>query len=94
MHSQKSIEDIVEENSQMIQADPREKYRILTMIGQGAYGCVYQVKDMDTGEDYAIKRITPTSEELKQEILQEIALLKICEHQNILKLYDSYNCEG
>ncbi len=93
-HSQKSFEEIVEQNSQMIQADPREKYRILTMLGQGAFGCVYQVKDMDTGEDYAIKRISPTTEELKQDILQEIALLKICDHQNILKLYDSYECEG
>ena len=94
MPSQKSFEEIIEENSQLIEADPREKYRILTMLGQGAFGCVYKVKDMDTGEDYAIKRLSPTSEELKEEILQEIALLKICDHHNILKLYDSYNYEG
>ena len=94
MPSQKSFEEIIEENSRLIEADPREKYRILNTLGQGAFGCVYKVKDMDTGEDYAIKRLSPTNEELKQEILQEIALLKICNHPNILKLYDGYRYEG
>lgn len=92
--SQRSYEDIVAENSQLIESDPREKYRILSILGQGAYGSVYHVKDMDTGEDYAMKRISPGDENMKQEILQEIALLKICEHENILKLYDSYSFEA
>jgi serine/threonine protein kinase len=62
----------------------------LGLIGQGAYGVVYKVQNIQNKEIMAVKRIKLTNNEdgLPSSAIREIALLKELEHPNIIKLYD------
>ena len=66
-----------------------EKYRLGDAIGGGAYGSVINAVDKDTNQIVAIKKLKSTSDiiDLKR-VLREIIIMKYCEHENIVPLYD------
>lgn len=71
----------------------REKYRIGSKIGDGAFGSVRRVTHRQSGEVRAVKTIHKKSlrtEEEKRTFFNEVGVLKNLDHPNILKLYEFY----
>lgn len=58
------------------------------VLGRGAFGVAYCVKHK--GRDYCLKEISFQDSESKQRALQEIFLMKQCDHPNILRVYESW----
>ena len=70
-----------------------EKYEIGDTLGKGKFGLVKKVKNRFTNEELAVKIITKASlvtNTEKELIKQEIEILKICQHPNIIKIYDVF----
>lgn len=68
------------------------KIRILSKIGKGTFGSVYKVKNIDTGDIYALKKIpyTNSDEKDKQNIINELRILKFCNCPFLLTYHYSY----
>lgn len=66
-------------------------YKIIQKIGSGSFGQVYKVKQLQTSQIRALKKIklsnTSSAEHLK-EIIKEIEIVSKLEHPNIIKLYE------
>ena len=74
----------------MIKSDPEAKYRVLHKRAQGETGCVFIAQCMETGEIFALKRMTPQGERERKHIMDEIALLQGFPHSGIVRLYEAY----
>lgn len=61
--------------------------KIKRLIGSGAFGNVYKVKDKATGMKYALKDVAHQSEESEAE-MKEIDILECISHPNVVKLID------
>ena len=74
----------------------RGRYAIEAVIGKGAYGMVARVKDTETGELRAVKRIKPLFRNTRNAlcILREIRLLRRFSHANIVTLHAVLRPEG
>ena len=63
------------------------------MIGEGSYASVYLGKSIETGENVAVKvidkKIFLNAYNLKN-IQSEIDIMKMVDHENIVRLYDIY----
>eukprot|EP01096_Ripella_sp_DP13-Kostka_P010036 TRINITY_DN3904_c0_g1_i1.p1 TRINITY_DN3904_c0_g1~~TRINITY_DN3904_c0_g1_i1.p1 ORF type:complete len:1241 (+),score=594.99 TRINITY_DN3904_c0_g1_i1:247-3969(+) len=59
-------------------------------IASGSFGTVYKGRHNVTNEVMAIKIITPDPEEVPEDLMVEIALLKNCQHPNIVKYHGGY----
>ena len=68
------------------------KFRILSKIGKGTFGSVYKVKDITTNNIYALKKIPYTNcdEKDKQNIINELRILKFCHCPFLLNYHYSY----
>lgn len=65
------------------------RYERYGRIGEGAYGTVYQARDIDTGATVALKEIPIRGEEgVPATAIREVALLKRLRHPNIVRLFD------
>ena len=68
------------------------KYKFRNLIGKGSSGEVRRAVDMRNGEDRAIKIVRTDKLEADSidlvRLHNEISLLKVCDHPNIVKLYD------
>ena len=71
-----------------------KEYKKLKFLGEGTYASVYQVQNRFTSSICAMKiikkRFTKSSSEEK-EILNEINILRMMDHPNILKLFEFYS---
>jgi serine/threonine protein kinase/CRP-like cAMP-binding protein len=68
-------------------------YHILGELGKGSYGCVYLVRNEDTGKDYAMKTLLRSTNKWKNlsisdEIKAEIEIMKGLRHENIVSLIE------
>ncbi|CAD7974342.1 unnamed protein product [Amoebophrya sp. A25] len=61
-----------------------------TPLGEGTYGEVYKVKNAETGEILAMKRMKLQDEEegVPSTAIREVAILKELHHPNVVKLLD------
>lgn len=68
------------------------KYEILGLVGEGAFGIVYKAKNKDTGEIVAIKKFKEedTDEELRKNTLREVKVLRQLKQENIVTLIDAF----
>jgi len=60
-------------------------YEAINELGSGAFGKVYKVKDIKTGEHFALKVITGLKEEKIPEAMKEATNLQLLDHPNIIK---------
>lgn len=74
--------------------NPALYYSIEKLIGQGGYGKIYLVtkKDENPKVEYALKYVNKPMDTPKQQdaMRNEIALMAICNHPNILRYYEGY----
>ena len=75
--------------------DPSEviadRFEIISFIGQGGMGDVYEAKDLHLGEHVALKTIRPefaADERMIAHFKQEILLAKKVTHPNVCRIYD------
>ena len=69
-----------------------DDYQLLHQIGQGAFSIVYKCENKETNDNYAVKIINKEIFKTidKQLINNEIAILKLVHHPNIITLIDTY----
>ncbi|CAD8162029.1 unnamed protein product [Paramecium octaurelia] len=72
--------------------DPEEEFELLELIGEGAYATVYKGRHKEDGQIVAIK-IIPMVDEVDN-LVQEIKILKDCQHPNIVSFLGSYYKES
>jgi p21-activated kinase 1 len=75
-------------------ADPRERYRNLSKIGQGASGGVYMAFENSTNKCVAIKQMNLEQQPKKDLIINEILVMKDSKHKNIVNFMDSFLLRG
>ena len=76
------------------EGDPRQIYRELTKIGQGASGGVYTGYEQGTNRLVAIKQMNLEQQPKKDLIINEILVMKDSSHPNIVNFIDSYLVTG
>ena len=68
------------------QGDPEELFNLVEMVGRGAYGAVWKAQNIRTAETVAVKLIPCNAmNEGLDAVRREIAILKDCQHQNIVQ---------
>lgn len=82
------------ENIVFIKSDPSQDFIILNEIGEGGFGKVYRCASNKDSEIYALKYIDITSQKQKIYIGNEITIMKITDHSNVVKLHDVYLHKG
>ena len=71
------------------------KYQIIDVIGEGAYGIVYKCLYKDTNEIVAIKKFWEEYDKLpKKAINREIYALQASSHENIIKYREAFLNKG
>ncbi|CAD8192140.1 unnamed protein product [Paramecium octaurelia] len=73
-----------------------QKYEVLGIIGKGSYGVVLKGQNKETGEIVAIKQYIGSEEDesIKKTILREVKLLKMLNHDNIVKIKEAFRRKG
>lgn len=69
------------------------RYQIVKILGRGTSGLVYQARDLQVGQDIALKLIFldgPNQETAKQRLHQEIRIAYKIESDYVIKLYDCF----
>lgn len=74
--------------------DPREIFRNLNKIGQGASGGVYTANERGTNRCVAIKQMNLEQQPKKDLIINEILVMKDSHHNNIVNFIDSFLVGG
>lgn len=71
-------------------------YEKIKKLGEGGYSEVFLVRNKNNGKEYALKVISRyvNRKDKRDRILQEIKVLKMCDHPNIIKLYDWFEYGG
>ncbi|CAF0759171.1 unnamed protein product [Brachionus calyciflorus] len=70
--------------------DPNDHWQILKLIGIGAFGKIYKVKNIHNDQIAAMKVIQITKEFDLDELIIEIDILRKCNHKNIISYYESF----
>ena len=72
------------------------KFKDLKRLGEGGYGIVVKATQIETGNNFAIKKITMNNERCNVEeyllcsTLREIQILSKLNHPNVIKIHNSY----
>ena len=71
------------------------QYDIIKIVGEGAYGIVYQCKHKETGEYVAIKKFKEIHDEIvKKTMARELKVLKILKNENIVEYKGAFKKKG
>lgn len=67
------------------------KYEVIALVGEGAYGIVYQCRNKETGEYVAIKKFKETEDDIvKKTMKRELRVLQILKHENIVEFKHAF----
>ena len=68
------------------------KYEVLAVVGEGAYGVVLKCRHRETGEVVAIKKFKEpdTSEAIRKTSIREVKILRMINHPNIVRLGEAF----
>ena len=73
----------------------QNKYEVLGVVGEGAYGIVYKCKNKETGKYVAIKKFKEVDDELvKKTMKRELKMLQRLHHPNIVEFQDAFRRKG
>eukprot|EP01107_Rhizomastix_libera_P012711 TRINITY_DN3269_c0_g1_i2.p1 TRINITY_DN3269_c0_g1~~TRINITY_DN3269_c0_g1_i2.p1 ORF type:complete len:382 (-),score=92.48 TRINITY_DN3269_c0_g1_i2:131-1276(-) len=68
--------------------EPQNSFQFLNKIGEGSFGTVWRAEFIKTGKIYAIKKVAIS--EVKEELINEVEIMRHLSHQNIVKFYGSW----
>ncbi|KAH0787867.1 AGC family protein kinase [Histomonas meleagridis] len=73
-----------------------DNFKVIKKLGSGSSGIVYLVKSLGNGNLCAIKEMEYDSLEIqeKERIIQEIEIIRLCNHDNIIKIFSLTKCNG
>ncbi|OMJ90284.1 hypothetical protein SteCoe_7398 [Stentor coeruleus] len=71
--------------------DPNKDYKIIKEIGSGAVGSVYLAQKEKSEELYALKVINLSPNFEKTRAMNEIGLMQLSTHENVIKCYSAYH---
>ena len=73
----------------------QNKYEVLGVVGEGAYGIVYKCKNKETGTFVAIKKFKEAKDELvKKTMRRELKMLQILKNENIVSFLEAFKRKG
>ncbi|KAL3879985.1 hypothetical protein ACJMK2_032257, partial [Sinanodonta woodiana] len=72
------------------------KYEILGVVGEGAYGVVLKCKHKETGETVAVKKFKDSEEndDVRRTTLRELKMLRALKQENIVELREAFRRKG
>lgn len=94
MPSRVEFNEALKESVQLISSDPMIEYKLMGRLGEGGAGAVFLVQQESTGNKFALKKIKPRNDKQRSQILNEIALMELSRHTNILEYYTAYEFGG
>jgi hypothetical protein len=64
------------------------KYEVLGVVGEGAYGVVLKCRNKQTGETVAVKKFKESDDDanVRKTTLREVKVLRALKHENIVSL--------
>ena len=69
----------------------QNKYEVIGIVGEGAYGIVYKCKSKETGKFVAIKKFKEIGDDLiKKTMKRELKMLQRLHHPNIVQFQDAF----
>ena len=73
-----------------------ERFRLLQKVGSSAYGHVWKVEHIKSGQPYALKKIFDAFQNVTdaQRTFREVCVLKQLNHENIIRLVDTIRAEN
>ncbi|XP_020487428.1 cyclin-dependent kinase-like 5 isoform X6 [Labrus bergylta] len=76
--------------------DVMNKFEVLGIVGEGAYGVVLKCRHKDTNEIVAIKKFKDSeeNEEVKETTLRELKMLRTLKQENIVELKEAFRRRG
>ena len=73
----------------------QNKYEVIGIVGEGAYGIVYKCKNKETGKFVAIKKFKEIGDDLiKKTMKRELKMLQRLHHPNIVQFQDAFKRKG
>ena len=73
----------------------QNKYDVLGVVGEGAYGIVYKCKNKETGKYVAIKKFKEVGDDLvKKTMKRELKMLQRLHHPNVVEFQDAFRRKG
>ncbi|CAD8074652.1 unnamed protein product [Paramecium sonneborni] len=81
-----------------IQENFENNYKIMKLMGKGSFAKVYQVKQMENQEIYAVKmfnkmKMKENDDENQKSLWKEIEILRLMNHKHITKIHEVYEDE-
>jgi hypothetical protein len=73
--------------------NPNNQFSFMDIIGEGGFSTVYKVQNKLDQNIFAIKHIKVQREKFRERVLNEIGIMKLSTHQNIIQLYNCYEHE-
>ncbi|CAM9134882.1 unnamed protein product, partial [Ectocarpus fasciculatus] len=72
------------------------KYEVLGVVGEGAYGVVLKCRNKESGEIVAIKKFKESDDDevLRKTTLREVKILRLLRHSNIVSLTEAFRRKG
>ncbi|KAL6754755.1 kinase-like domain-containing protein, partial [Haematococcus lacustris] len=68
------------------------KYEVLSIVGEGAYGVVLKCRNKETGEIVAVKKFKESDEDevVRKTTLREVKMLRALRQENIVNLKEAF----
>lgn len=73
------------------------KYELVGVVGEGAYGIVLKCRNKETGETVAIKKFKESDddeENVRKTMMREVKILRMLRHPNIVSLKEAFRRKG
>lgn len=72
------------------------KYEVIGIVNEGAYGIVYKAKNKETNEYVAIKKFKETDDDeiVRKTTLREVKVLRMIKHNNVVQLKEAFKRKG
>lgn len=74
--------------------DPSFHYALIRQLSFGEDSYSYTARDMANGQFVTVKKLKPTDEEQKSEIIDEITMTQSSKHPNLLEYYSAFNFDN
>ncbi|KAL9895181.1 pancreatic eIF-2alpha kinase isoform 2-T2 [Glossina fuscipes fuscipes] len=90
-NNKRSLSESTSNSGENFSSRFQSDFDMMRCLGRGGFGVVFEAKNKLDDCRYAIKRITlPNKEESRVRVMREVKTLANCEHQNIVRYFQSW----